>query len=574
MTDLTNPTSPALQDSPAGSGSLKRGAIGLGGAVVMSAALMGPAVSVYFNPQLVAAQAGAATPFVFVLSMVASMIVANGIMEMARELPSAGAFYTYVSRGIGARTGFVTGGLMFVAYALLVPAELALIGSYTHDLLAQHGVHLPWVVVSLVAAGLMTLLSVRGIGGSIKVALVMFSAEVAVILVLSTVILAKGGAHGLNLTPFSPAASTKGVSGIALGMVYGVLSFIGFEAAATLGEETREPRRNVPRALIYALVLVGLIYVFCTYAETVGYGTGSAAAARMAADPAPFTTLAQHFAPWMNLLVGLAGISSIFAVTVNSNNGIVRILFAMGREGMLPERLAAVSPKLGTPVFAVLSQSAFAVAVTLALGFWVGPFNTYAYLGAVLTFGIIPVYWLTNLACMRFFRRQRPEQFRLVRHVVLPVIGILLMVIPVYGSLWPVPAAPYDWFPYAVLGYIVVLSAAAVILGRRRPDLLARAGGVLAGVDEVGAGAVGPGAVGAGGVGADAVGADASGPGAVGAGGVGADAVGADASGAGGVGAGGVGPDAVGAGGVGAGGVGVGGVGPGASGAGQSEAGA
>lgn len=463
---------------------LKRGAIGLGGAVVMSAALMGPAVSVYFNPQLVAAQAGAATPFVFVLSMVASLIVANGIMEMARVLPSAGAFYTYVSRGIGARTGFVTGGLMFVAYALLVPAELALIGSYTHDLLAQHGIHVPWVAVSLVAAALMTLLSVRGIGGSIKVALVMFSCEVAVILVVSVVILAKGGAHGLTLTPFSPASSPKGLSGIALGMVYGVLSFIGFEAAATLGEETRNPRRNVPRGLVYSLILVGAIYVFCTYAETVGFGTGTGEQAKLAADAAPFTTLGATYAPWMNLLIGLAGISSIFAVTVNSNNGIVRILFAMGREGMLPRRLAAVSPKLGTPAFAVLAQSAFAVVVTVVLGYWVGPFNTYAYLGAVLTFGIIPVYWLTNIACMRFFRRQRPQEFNVWRHAVLPVIGILLMVIPIYGSLWPVPAAPYNWFPYAVLGYIVLLAVVANVLGRRRPELLARAGEVLAGVDE------------------------------------------------------------------------------------------
>ncbi|MCX5339219.1 hypothetical protein [Streptomyces atratus] len=156
----------------------------------------------------------------------------------------------------------------------------------------------------------------------------------------------------------------------------------------------------------------------------------------------------------MDLLIGLAGNSSIFAVTVNSNNGILRILYAMGREGMLPRRLAAISPRLGTPAFAVYAQSGFAVVVTVVMGFWGGPFNTYAYLGAVLTFGIIPVYWSTNVACMRLFRKQRPEQFKPLRHVVLPVLAIGLIVIPVYGSVWPLPAAPYNWFPYAVLGYI------------------------------------------------------------------------------------------------------------------------
>jgi amino acid transporter len=479
----------AVVDGGGGTGSeegggLKRGAIGLGGAVVMSAALMGPAVSVYFNPQLVAAQAGAATPFVFVLSMVASLIVANGIREMARVLPSAGAFYTYVSRGIGARTGFVTGGLMFLAYALLVPAELALMGSYAHDLLAQHGIHVPWVVISLVAVALMTLLSARGIGGSIKVALVMFSCEVAVILVVSVVILAKGGAHGLSLTPLNPGSSPKGLSGLALGMVYGMLSFIGFEAAATLGEETRNPRRNVPRGLVYSLLLVGAIYLFCTYAESIGFGTHAAEQLKLAADPAPFTTLGQTYASWMNLLIGLAGISSIFAVTVNTNNGIVRILFAMGREGMLPKPMARVSPKLGTPVFTVLVQAAFATAVTVVMGFWVGPFTTYAYLGAVLTFGIIPVYWLTNIACIRFFRKERRTEFNVWRHAVLPVLSIALTVIPIYGSVWPVPAAPYNWFPYAVLAFVAVTAAVAWFLASKRPELLTRAGGVLAGVDE------------------------------------------------------------------------------------------
>lgn len=483
MTD--NATAPAassstLPDAPTG---LKRGAIGLGGAVVMSAALMGPAVSVYFNPQLVATHAGVATPFVFALSMVASLIVANGIMEMARELPSAGAFYTYVSRGVGPRAGFVTGGLMFMAYALLVPAELALMGSYAHDLLKQHGIDVPWVAVSLVAAAAMTLLSVRGIADSIKTALILFAAEVAVILVLSVVVLGKGGAHGLSAEPFNPAQSLHGVSGIALGMVYGVLSFIGFEAAATLGEETRNPRRNVPRGLVYSLVLVGAIYIFCTYAETIGFGTGDGDIANLANDPSPFVTLGQTFAPWLNLLIGLAGLSSIFAVTVNSNNGIVRILFAMGREGMLPRRLAAVSPTLGTPVTAVLVQSGFAVVVTLLLGLRVGPFITYAYLGAILTFGIIPVYWLTNIACIRFFRAPS-RRFNLLRHGILPVLGILLMVIPVYGSVWPVPAAPYNWFPYAVLGYIAALTTTAWVLGRRRPELLSRTGDVLAGADE------------------------------------------------------------------------------------------
>ena len=111
-------------------GHLRRNAVGLTGAVIMSAAIMGPAVSTFFNPQFSTPFSGEATPLVYLICTVAMLITATGIMEMAREFPSAGAFYTYVTRGLGARAGFVTGALMFVAYALLPPAEIGLIGSF------------------------------------------------------------------------------------------------------------------------------------------------------------------------------------------------------------------------------------------------------------------------------------------------------------------------------------------------------------------------------------------------------------------------------------------------------------
>lgn len=467
-------------ETPPASGEarLRQGAVGAGGAIIMSAALMGPAVSVYFNPQLVAGFAGAAMPLVMAVSLLASLIIANGVAEMARELPSAGAFYTYVSRGIGARSGFVTGILMFLAYALLVPAELALIGIYSHDILDGYGVSIPWPVISLIFTALMLLLSWQGIAGSLRTALTLFVIEVGVILLLAVIIVVKGGADGLSAAPLLPSSSPDGLSGIALGMVFGLLSFVGFESAATLGEEVREPRRNVPRGIFGAVLLVGLIYVFTTYAEMVGFGVDGVDA--LTGDTAPFTTLAQTYAPWLEILVGLAGVSSIFAVTMNSHNGIARILFAMGREGMLPASLATVHPQHRTPSVAIVANTVFAVVVTLGVGAWVGAFNAYAYLGSLLTLAIIPVYILTNLACIRFFATVARDRRNTLRHVVLPVVGMLLMLIPIYGLIWPVPAAPYNIFPYAIVAAIAVSTGVAWLIGQRQPEVLARAGAVLA----------------------------------------------------------------------------------------------
>jgi amino acid transporter len=457
---------------------LRKNAVGLGGAVIMSAALMGPAVSVYFNPQVVAAQAGAATPFVFVVALVIMLFVAASIREMAAAFPSAGSFYTYVARGIGPRSGFVTGGLMFVAYALLVPAELALIGYYTSALLGTYDVHISWWIISAVFTALMIVLSLRGIAGSLRTAAILFSIEVSVIVLLSVIVLARGGAHGITLAPFNPASSPKGLSGIALGMTFGILSFVGFEAATTLGEEVRQPRRNVPRAILLSLLFVGAIYLFCTFAEMVGFGTGGVS--KLITDPAPFTTLAKTYAPWLQLLIGLAGISSIFAVTMNTNNGVVRIVFAMGREGLLPERMGRVHPVHRTPTVAIWFVAIVSVVFTFGVGFLSGPFNAYVYLGSVLTLAIIPVYALTSIACIRHFARADRTRRSVVRHVILPVLGIVVLGLPVYGQLYPAPAMPLRLFPYLVVAYIAVMAVVAFRIGRRHPETLERAGSVMA----------------------------------------------------------------------------------------------
>ena len=160
----------------AGTTGLRRNAVGLAGAVIMSAAIMGPAVSTFFNPQFSTPFSGYATPLVYLLCLIAMLITASGVMEMARALPSAGAFYTYVTRGLGPRAGFVTGGLMFVAYALLPPAEIGLIGSYLQSTFnTEFSVDIPWWVIGLVPAAFMIFLAYEGIQSSIRTAMVLFT---------------------------------------------------------------------------------------------------------------------------------------------------------------------------------------------------------------------------------------------------------------------------------------------------------------------------------------------------------------------------------------------------------------
>jgi amino acid transporter len=462
---------------------LRRDSVGLIAAVVMSAAIMGPAVSTFFNPQFSTPFSGNGTAFVYLLCLIVILITASGLMEMAAVAPSAGSFYTYVTRSLGARAGFVTGGLMFIAYMLLAPIEIGLIGAYLQSTFQQEfNVNIPWVFIGVVPWALMAFLAFEGIRVSLRTAMVLFTAEVLVVVGLALIIVLKGGASGVTVDPLLPSAAPQGFNGIVVGFIFAALSFVGFEGAATLGEEVRHPRRNVPRAILYSTLLVGGIYVFCIWAESIGLGAAKMNA--LTGADTPWNQLAATYAPWMKWLVILASVSSMFAVMVNSNNGIVRLLHTMGRERMLPRRFGTLDPRRRTPVFAIMFEAIFTIGVAVLVGIVsgglttpIGGSNVYGYLGFALTLAILPVYALTNIATMKYFVGK--PNFNPLRHLVLPGLGAALMIALLVGQIIENPTAPFNWMPYALIAWVVIVGAVALWLGRNRPLALQRAGAIL-----------------------------------------------------------------------------------------------
>lgn len=473
-------TTNSTEQTP-GSNRLKRN-LTLADAIIMSAAFMGPAVSMYYNTPYATGFAGAAMPFTFLISLIASLILANTIGDFSRIAPSAGAFYTFSSKGFGPRTGFISGWLMFIGYSVLEPAEIALIGVTLSGVLQQY-LHLSvhWFIIALVVWVLVLMLSWVGAKQSMKLSLILFVAEVVILIVLCVIVLAKGGFNGIHLQVFNPSLSPTGFSGIALGMVYGMLSFVGFEAATTLAEEVRQPKKNVYRALMGSTLLVGILYCFAAFAEMNGFGISHWQA--LAADTSPFVTLASRYgSSVLVLFIAMAGISSILAVTVNVHNAIVRVIYAMGREEIVPKALGYVHPRHNTPTNAIIVQSTISLIMLIAMGFTVGPSNTYAYLGALLTLGIIPVYMLAAIGYVRIRARQGEIGKHPFKYAVLPIIAALIMLVPLSGSFYPLPPAPYRYFPYIVLG-LVVLGMIFILRVGRDPSRLERVGKILVDAD-------------------------------------------------------------------------------------------
>ncbi len=436
---------------------LERNVLTVPNGIALAAAAMAPVIAVVLNAPAAGPAAGAALPLSFLLAFIACLLVGNTVVQFARELPSSGSFYTYNSQGLGKTAGFFTGWLFWIGYAILAPGLFTALGAFAHDyVLSSFHTEIPWWIFSLAGLAIVVGLSIRSIKASVQVDLVLLVIEVVVFLLLAIIAIAKGGG-GNTLAYFTPSASPTGFSGVGLGVVFGILSFIGFDAAATLGEETRNPRRNVPLAVGGALLFVGVFYVFVMYALTAGYGLNNAGNLKaFLSDANPFVTLAQKDASWIVQIVDICAIIGIFSCLMAIHNTTTRIIFSMGRDHILPSMLGRVHPRWFSPYTAIIVQTIFTLVVGFPVALWLGPGATgaYGFTGAIGTVAIVIVYMLSNIALIRYFFKLPQRNWFL--HIVVPILGVLALAYPLWSVAQPNQSYPYNLVPYIVLAWLII----------------------------------------------------------------------------------------------------------------------
>lgn len=489
--------SPAAGRSPVAAGAaaaathtLERHAIGLPAVTAQSAALIGPAVGAVATVTFVAGYSGGATPLAFLIGFLVCLCVAVVIGEYAKRLPSAGAFYTYLARTFGAKVGFVTGILLFGAYLLLFPFQLDFFGNFVSSLFP--GSNVPWWIFAVAIIAFSTTLGVLGIKPSLRTGLIGLSFEVTVLTVFSIVIMARGGAHGNTLSVFNPSSSLKGTSGIFTAIVYTIFAFVGFESATALGDEARDRRRTIPKAVLLTTLVIGAFYVLVSYAVTIGFGNSTSGIKAMVSASAPFTTLADHFGNGvLSVFVNLAVISSFLALDIVTMIAVSRILWKMGSDRLMPHALSRVNHRQ-SPYVACLAAGALALVASLIGGGLWGALNFASWLSYFATLFFIGAYILISVGLTIFILREHREQFSWFRHAVLPFVSLAAMIWVLYGNVHPYPPSPLRWFIYATIGAIIVSYAVAWRLERRSPELMERAGQVLGEADVEEAAVPGP----------------------------------------------------------------------------------
>ena len=438
---------------------------------------MAPVLAVVLNAPAAVPVAGAALPLSFLIAFVAAALMGNTVVQFSRKLPSAGSFYTFNSRGLGSAAGFFTGWLFWIGYAVLAPGLFTSFGAFVHDyLLSTFHIDVGWWWLSLAAMAVVLGLSLRSIKASVNLDLTMLLVETLIFLVLSVLAIATAGS-GNTAAVFLVSSSPQGFTGVGLGVVFGLLSFIGFDAAATLGEETRDPRRSIPLAVIAALAAVGVFYEVMMYALTAGYRLNDPIhMQQFLHDENPFVTLGQQVAPWLLQPIELAAIGGIFSCFLAMHTTTVRVMFSMGRDRVLPASLGKVHARWYSPYRAIIAQTGFTIVVGLSVGHWLGPgpTGTYGFTGAIGTVAIIIVYMLGNIAHIRYFWRVPNRS--ILAHVIAPALSIASLAYPLYSITAPGQVFPYNLVPSIVLCWIVAGTVLYYYYRAKSPEKIAAIG--------------------------------------------------------------------------------------------------
>ena len=464
---------------------LSAGAVGLAGAVMQNVTHIAPAIAAFFFTATIVSFSGAHAPLAYFLGFLVVLALGMCLVQLAKRFPSAGGYFTYVSRTVGPRAGFLT-GWMFVLYSPIVTGPIvAFLGFILEgELSSNYGwTWFHWWMFVVVALPVIAALAYLGIQLSVRTIVVVGAAEFLIVLFLGLSGLISPGPGGFTVRSFDFGYNPGDIatlSGFFLAIVFTVQGLTGWEAAAPLAEETQNPRRNIPRAIMASIVIIGLMLILVIWGQIIGWGVDNLSNLPTSAE-LPALVVAHRIWGGLWWLALLAMFTSVIGASLACQNVATRMWYRMGRAGVLPKALGDVHPTRKTPTNAITAQ--FIISILLGLGaaaIW-GPDKIFVFsVGFVLVLGVIFVYVMANVGVVLYYWRERRQEFNWIYHFVFPVGTSIILLYSVYASFNPLPAAPYNLTPVVVGVWLLLGIAVLVMLSvRGGQDWLQKAGEIV-----------------------------------------------------------------------------------------------
>jgi amino acid transporter len=461
-------------------------------AVGISVALMAPSMAANINPQGTAGLVGRATPLAFFLAAIAVLLIAYVFVRLCQYYQHAGSVYAFAGATLGPYAGAVAGlGLMatYIFYGLVTSSAAGIFGSAFLDQIGVWNQPPAWsgFLVGGLALLLALLLATLPARGSTSILLLAEGITVVLIVIVAGVVLVKmlaGNAPGnaqFTVDVFKVEPGTHS-SDLFLGIIFGLLSFAGFEAAATLGEEAHNPRRDIPRAILGTAIFGGIYFTVVTAIEMMAFGTDKTGVYNFIHSSALMGDLGKSYVGnWVGDVITLGAAVSAFACCLACVVGAARLLFAITRD-LSPTSALGGTGSSGTPAAATILVTVVIAAIGLvcAVAFSAEPFDTFLWSGTIGTLILLVAYVLATLGCIKLVfveKKLSVPQWQ----VVIPILALVMLGYTIYRNVIPYPTVnPGRWLPAVAFGWVLLVTIVVLVV----PDLARRLSRGLVSADE------------------------------------------------------------------------------------------
>ncbi len=471
---------------------LRRG-LSVWAAVGISVALMAPSMAANINPQGTAGLVGRATPLAFFLAAVAVLLIAYVFVRLCQYYKHAGSVYVFAGATLGPQVG-ATAGLSLLAtytfYGLVTASATGVFGAQFLDQIGVWNAPPDWAGFLIGGLALLLVL-VLAIAPTHKATSTLLTIEGATVLlivaiaVIAFVKMAAGSAPdnaSLTWDVFKVEPGT-GTSTLFLGIIFGLLSFAGFEAAATLGEEARNPAKDIPRAILGTAIFGGIYFTFVTAVEMMAFGTDKAGVEAFTSSSALMGDVGTAFiASWIGETITLGAAISAFGCCLACVVGGSRLLFAVSRDGF-PHLPTGQTGRNGTPAAAatVVCVTIAVIALICAVFFGAVPFDTFLWSGTIGTLILLVAYVLATIGCIKLLFIDKAMKVP-AWEIVIPLAGLVMLGYTIYRNVIPYPTSgPAQWFPVVAFGWVIVVAIVMLL----SPGLAQRLSRALVRVDKV-----------------------------------------------------------------------------------------
>ena len=443
---------------------LRPNALGLPALFAQSLAVISPTMTAVLIIPLAFASAGQGTWLAYAFGTVMLLFVVFCLNQFAKRSAFAGSMYAYTAKGLGPSAGVFSGWTLIWAYFFIAVAGMCGFAVFCAQLLSALGYHgsVHPIVFFAISAVACWVIAYKDIRVSSILTMALEAASVACITALAFVILFK---HGFSVDTKQLSLSGVNVRGMGLAVVACIFSLVGFEAATTMGAEAKNPRRNLPRAVIASLLITGAFMVFMAYVEVGGtsnYGSGWTSA------PLNYLAVAYNVS-WFRIPVSIGAMVSFFSLSLSCLNAGSRIMYPMARHGIFSGHLGKAHATNRTPHVAVTVYIAMIFALPAFLMIFTNPLTAFGDAGTLAAFGFLVAYYLITVAAPVYLKKLGELSWR---NVVLACIAVLCLLVPTIGSFYPQPPYPVNLFPYIFLGWMAVGAGWLYFVNRRQPGIL------------------------------------------------------------------------------------------------------